>query len=67
MPYGWLSKRDLPPEVNGIPLDPDLPTRREEYTLVYETARELRPGIAHDFGCGIHFGELVKSRTPATT
>jgi SAM-dependent methyltransferase len=52
MGYGWLSKRDLPPEVNGIPLDPDLTTRREEYTLVYETAKDLPPGLAVDVGCG---------------
>lgn len=52
MAYGWLSKRDLPPEVNGIPLDPLLPTRREEYTLVYEAAKELSPGFAVDLGCG---------------
>lgn len=50
--YGWLSKRDLPPHVNGIPLDPELPTRREEYTLVYESVLSLTPGYAVDLGAG---------------
>lgn len=51
--YGWLGKRDdVKGEVCGVKFDANLPTRNEEYQLLADTLKGVKPGFAYDAGTG---------------
>lgn len=53
MSHGWLPRNPAAPAVvAGVHFEASLPTRREEYNLLFDSLRDVEPGLALDAGTG---------------